>query len=447
MPFMKKIILALGFIYFFGPHKLLAQSVYQFQYTQTIGGISTPTYALFFQNEDGSGFLRTRYKDPKLNEDMLLSYSLDEEYILLNDGKTDTTQLYIKAIDPELFVGDVNAEKQTPIFLFQLNKSSKEIEPFAITKQTPSGAKEIDLEAGFKSKFVSANEMTEELFLNYFEEEDPFLKNFFRTNTKNISPAEKKMTIHMIVVANTLEEKIGASCAMDTLKMIQLFRRIALYIGCNIKVSTVAGKKYGKKRLMEALAQLKPIPEQDIVVFYYSGHGFRKDEDPERYPYIDLRSNHSQDYLKEAMKMATIDSIIKRKNARVNIVLSDCCNNLVGNTNAVGIAPLKKKSNPLVLNMNNVRALFLSGKVSILATAADRTQKATSNNQYGGFFTNFFKNALEQNCSQTQADITWFKVLEEAKAKTSYQASRTYCDTPRVVSNICNQSPSYRVIK
>ena len=423
-----------------------AQAVFQFQFKQKIGGVLTPTYALFFQNEDGSGFLRQRYTDPKTNEIMLVGMSLDEENIILENGKVDTTQLYIKNIAPEIFLGDPNAEKPSHIFLFTANVATGELSPSSMMKLDEMGNKVKDSEAQFKASFVSAEQMTEALFQNYFQEGDEFLTNFFRSNTKDISAAEKKMTIHMLVVANTLEDKIGASCAMDTLKMTQLFRRIALYIGCKIKISTVAGKQYGKKYVLEALAKLKPAPD-DIVVFYYSGHGFRKEEDPERYPYIDLRANQSQHYLKEAMKMATIDSIIRKKGARVNIVLSDCCNNLVESTNAVGIAPLKMKSNPLVLNMNNIRALLLSGNVSILATAADRTQKATSNNQYGGFFTNFFKNALEVNCSQTQAGISWFKVLDEAKASTSFRASRTYCDTPKIVSNICNQSPSYRVIK
>ncbi|MBK7691885.1 MAG: caspase family protein [Bacteroidetes bacterium] len=425
---------------------LQAQAVFQFQFKQKIAGIPTQTYALFFQNEDGSGFLRERYTDPKTNETMLLGMSLDEEYITKENGKVDTTQLYIKTIEPEIFLGDPNTEKPSHIFLFTANVATGELAPSSMMKLDELGNKVKDAEANFKASFVSAEQMTEALFQNYFQEGDEFLTNFFRSNSKDISAAEKKMTIHMLVVANTLEDKIGSSCAMDTLKITQLFRRIALYLGCTIKVSTVAGKQYGKKSVQDALAKLKPAPN-DIVVFYYSGHGFRKEEDPERYPYIDLRANHSQHYLKEAMKMATIDSIIRKKGARVNIVLSDCCNNLVESTNAVGVAPLKMKSNPLVLNMNNIRALFLSGSVSILATAADRTQKATSNNQYGGFFTNFFKNSLELNCSQTQAGITWFKVLEEAKTNTAFRASRTYCDTPKIVSNICNQSPSYRVIK
>lgn len=444
---MKKYFLFLVFGFSLNFMALQAQSVYQFQYQQKLSDVPVLTYALFFQYEDGSGFLRVRYKDPQFGEEMLLGYALDEEYIQMKNGNTDTTQLYIKAINPEIFVGNVQATKATPVFLFSLNKNTGELEPKGILKSQEGGEKVLDAEANFKSNFVQATDMNEELFLNYFQEGDEFLKNFFSSNTKDITPAEKTMTLYMLVVANTLEKKIGQSCAMDTAKIIQLFRRIALYIGCDIKVTTVAGKNYSKKSLLDALAKLKPVPDRDMVVFYYSGHGYRKPEDDERFPYLDLRSNDKQDYLKETMNMAKIDSIIKSKKARVNIVLSDCCNSFVGESNAVGIAPLKKKSNPLVLNMNNVRTLFLNGKVSILATAADRAQKATSNNQFGGFFTNFFKMALEQNCSQSQPALTWFKVLDEAKAKTSYQAQHTYCDTPKIVSNICNQSPSYRVVK
>ena len=52
---------------------------------------------------------------------------------------------------------------------------------------------------------------------------------------------------------------------------------------------SISGKTYGKKNAEAAIKKLNPGPN-DIVVFYYSGHGFRKAGPNPRFPLIDLRA-------------------------------------------------------------------------------------------------------------------------------------------------------------
>lgn len=405
----------------------------------------TKVNSLFFQNEDGSGFIRSRYLDPLNNEIVLLESNIDEQDIINQNGVIDTNNIYYKAINPELILGNVNSPKDTPIFLFSVNENSGYLEPKAIVLKNNDGELSENVKANFKFNYVESQNLTAQFFLKYFEEGDEFVDNFLKPATKDIFPSEKKIRIHLLIVADTLDHSIGKSCAKDMARMIETFKDINDYMGMNLNVRTVCGKNYGKQSLVSELKLLKPNPN-DIVVFYYTGHGFRQAKDKRRYPYLDLRKIGQSDYLKESMSLADIYKIIKSKNAKVNLVLSDCCNTYVGAENAQGAKPFKQKSVSTEFNSANIRKLFIPSKpISIIANAADSTQKASSNVSFGGFFSYFFKIALNSNCSKKTEIPTWYQVFNEAKAQTIRKAKRTYCNSPFIPENICNQIPIYNV--
>jgi hypothetical protein len=263
--------------------------------------------------------------------------------------------------------------------------------------------------------------------------------------------ANSNIVMHVIIVANTNDKKIGASCAMDMKDMQQRFDSMAYYMRINTNPITISGNSYNKKNIEAALTKLKPA-KQDIVVFYYSGHGFRKEpavpgsdrSENSIYPFLDLRANTKQDYMVESMGIDTIFKWIKSKGARFNLVLGDCCNAAVEETNVEAKPVGKKRGSALRVNQQNLNALFLNPQpMSVLATAADVQQLASSNNKFGGFFSYFFKAALEFRLSMFSPNPSWEQVLQDAKVETAKKARRTYCDSPYIPANICKQSPIY----
>jgi hypothetical protein len=447
---MKKLLAFLVTLYF--TQQAYTQTIYHLHYNQQIENVSVPTYALFFQHEDGSGFLRTRYTDPVSKADMLLEMSLTEEAIEDSNQQADTSKMYILTVNPELILGNVKAIRNTPVFLFELNQNSGEMEMSSILYENKKGAKIVDEKASLNVAYVNESNLTKELFANYFQEGDDFLENYFSPNSKDISAAEKNITMHMLIVADTLEKNIGRSCAFDMRRVMQMFAYIAAYIGCKTNIRIVAGKDYGKRSVVSELKLLK-AGSNDIIVFYYTGHGYRRAEDTRRYPYLDLRSKPDDDYLRETLNMEDIYKQIKLKGARTNLVLSDCCNTYVEATNATGSKPIKKKSIVPELNSQFVRSLFLN-KISVLATAADSTQKASGNPSFGGFFSYFLKTSVENSCSknvfankarESGTAPTWYDILNQAQQLTYNKSRLTYCDKPFIPENICNQSPCFRI--
>ncbi len=88
--------------------------------------------------------------------------------------------------------------------------------------------------------------------------------------------------------------------------------------------TTIAGNDYNKNNVENTIASLQPS-QNDIVVFYYSGHGFSK-KDNRQYPYLELSSKSFQSLEEHSLNIEDIYNNLKRKNAHVTLVISDCCN-------------------------------------------------------------------------------------------------------------------------
>jgi hypothetical protein len=211
-----------------------------------------------------------------------------------------------------------------------------------------------------------------------------------------------------------------------------------------------------------AINNLKPS-SNDIVVFYYTGHGFRTPENSRRFPNLKLKNFRNdrknfpdsiswikkdrQDNITYSLNIEDIFSSIKKKGARFNLVMSDCCNNDIFSTNAIGTKPGKTKASGIDWSEDNIRVLFLNkAPMSVLVTAASTGQKATSNNDFGGFFSYFFKTSMEKYSSKLQTGPSWDLIMQDAQKQTIFKARHTYCDKPYIPANICEQNPDYKIV-
>ena len=146
-----------------------------------------------------------------------------------------------------------------------------------------------------------------------------------------------------------------------------------------------------------------------------------------------------------SVNVEDVYTAIRGKGARLNLVISDCCNTNVESSNAVGNAIPAKKGFSMTWNMDNCRALFLIPMPrSILMSAADRGQKAASNNDFGGFFSFFLKSSMEDQLGFFKTNVSWENILSDTKKNTINKAEHTYCDSPYIPANICEQYPIWK---
>lgn len=223
------------------------------------------------------------------------------------------------------------------------------------------------------------------------------------------------VTMHIFILANTSIDDIGSACAKDAKNVKNEFNSIAKIIGATPKVYEVTGTGFSKSKLKSALNSLNP-GSNDIVIFFYSGHGFRWDNQKDKYPMFSLVYREEDDTEDgNYVSFTDVYNAIKKKGARLNIMFSDCCNSLYGTD-----SPKPLTTNTLASRSNNnysssrLRSLFLESSGNVLSTAASPGEYSWCD-QTGGAFTVNFISALRKEISATAtSDPSWSHLVDKA---------------------------------
>jgi len=254
---------------------------------------------------------------------------------------------------------------------------------------------------------------------------------------KKISKLEEvpKTKFILLIVANTIDPTIGKGCEEDINSVRHIFEKMSEDMEFNFIEVIVHGEDYGKENILGAIDMLTPGPN-DIVVFYYSGHGFSYEKDAEnKYPQVDLRSHPASDKIDvvdaNTENLEKLFELVKGRGARLNIVIGDCCNSIIDFKRKFmrGDVPVQsEKIEPVIINKKMCEALFCDYTASILVAAAAKGEYAVSDDALGSIFThNFSKNLkrlLKKEVDKGEG-LPWGKLLEETKDKT-LDLSKTY---------------------
>jgi Caspase domain len=356
-----------------------------------------------------------------------------EQYATNNNGEPDTTKIMYEATG----IKNIYGNKAIPLHSFWFVISDNGLyKPWAVvqagtTKMPQAG----NLNRGL---FIRNEEIArnKSLVLNYFDEASFYYKNLFVKNnagTKGGLNADPKTTrMFLLIVASTKDETLMPNCLTDARKVVEAFTDIAENgLGISIFVDSVYGNRYNRAEVEMALTKLKP-GKNDIVVFYYSGHGFADQKQPKKqFPFIDLRDPNLRPRpapIKMAMNIQDIYSIIIKKGARMNLVLSDCCNDTVEAKKPISTVMPPGTKGPVKFNTNNLTSLFMSLKpTNLLMTAATRDERAIITPRYSSYFTHFFIESLRTYLSPAKGNSNWLQVMDDTKKLTSMFAGKVPC--------------------
>lgn len=226
-----------------------------------------------------------------------------------------------------------------------------------------------------------------------------------------------------ILVADTYDENIGADDAYDNLALNKELKAIAQCLGIEISITNItANRAYNKRNLANAITGIRPS-KNDIVFFCFNGHGFRWDDQKDKYPNICMIGPNDDVY---GNYVATTDiyTAVKNKGARLSVIITDCCNSKYGE-----YAP-RQKENTLFsrshsrVSKKRLSELFLDTQGVILATAAKPGEYAWSFDGTGSAFTQSFISQLRKEASATRIDSpSWQRLIdgaiESARQKTT----------------------------
>ena len=376
----------------------------------------------------------------------VIEMKLKEQFVSGTTSIIDPNVVYYKASQPQIIDGDDDGAMDSLSFWFELNTQTNNFEPSKIKTNTADG-KDTTAEI-IKAELLYSTNLSKDIVLRFFSETDPLYVSTFKSVTRGLDANEKKTRMHVILVCATTDPTLSEFSTYDMNRAEELFSKLADAIGIKASFIKIFGATYNKKNVDEAVKNLKSAPN-DIVVFYYSGHGFRLPNLNRPYPFLDLRSDvKTQDYKKHTANIEDIFLTLKSKPSRFTLVLSDCCNSVPEGPNKISPVPPQPKASDLKWNFENLRVLFLNPKkTSLLLTAADKNQFANCNPKLGGFLSYYFKQSLENMLTNPNPrEVSWFKISEETRAKTINQAKHTACSMPPIPANACVQYPIYKFV-
>jgi len=430
-------------LFLYSGYSSTSQSLYELKYHFQLKDGREDYKAMLLRNEDGTGIIRLEYYDLNTKSRNLVDMDMIEKYGIDEEGREDTTILIYVGLDQNMVMGKVLYKPDN--FVFTLNPATHFYEPAFVISINDNGTE--DMGVLDDVRLLQQEDLTIDFVLQYFTEKDEFYINLFdEAETRGLNNKEKESQLHLVLVANTEDKSIGSSCVIDKDATYKTFSEVAEYLGIQFKPTVIAGKDFSKKNVDKALNALNPN-SKDIVVFYYSGHGFNEQNTNYSYPFLDLRDKSFQNFGGEyTINMETIFDNIKSKGARLNLVFSDCCNSDPTKTTNISTDGATTRTSSIGWNMNNCKALFMSEKpFSLLMTAAAKGELSAGNSNKGGIFTFNFRESLEKFLSPFSNDVTWTGLVISAKNQTVYNAKRTGCRQEDNSLKSCIQNPMFKM--
>jgi hypothetical protein len=423
---------------------LYSQSVYELEYYFDTTNRRDEYKAFLYCNSDGTGFIRVKCLNRQTNADIVVHMDLQEDYGKDKNNNIEYDKKIFSGKNPQIIRGDTGFHYTPDRFWFIVNPDAGYFEPREVVKtwneREYSGVVT-------QTHFIEIPELTQDFVLQYFTKEDGFFKNLFEPKARGGNTI-RGAKLHLISVTNTLDSAIGKTCAIDNEATKKLFSTIATVLQIPFNAKEVTGAGFNKKNVLEAVNAIMP-GENDIIVFYYSGHGFSKKNNSLLFPFLDLRTDYKkQKIADEELNIEEVYKMIKGKKGRVKLVLSDCCN--WGETVRSIISPNIPGTRGSVLKLNpaNCQALFMSPEpVSYLMTAASKGEVSAGTMSKGGFFTSQFRESLVKYTGMGNTEeFSWWDVINQAQAETMQIAQRVDCPQPdnNKIIKPCKQTPLYK---
>ena len=217
--------------------------------------------------------------------------------------------------------------------------------------------------------------------------------------------------LHAIVFANTTDPKIGESVLKDFYAFSVEVNAIAAATGLQLKSYNYKDDQCNNKNLRNVLGQLR-TNKDDVIIFYYSGHGARSTKDNSEFPQMCLGSHFDNDFypLEKVLK------ILNEQPARLKLVIGDCCNSIIP-----GVSPKNYETRSVtVLTKEPVgfyNGLFANNQGFLIASSSKIGEASKCNKEIGGFFTASFLAVMEYYASKGMT-TTWDDVLYNTQAET-----------------------------
>lgn len=250
--------------------------------------------------------------------------------------------------------------------------------------------------------------------------------------------AVNAQAVHAILVADTKDASIGVGIKAN-LQNINDFLGVLAATG-EIAVSKieVIDDNFSCEKIAKAVAGLAIKPE-DAVIFYYSGHGFRRNSTQTKFPEFDCRRTGDPTQIE-------LDGVVKelsKKKPRFILAVADTCNK----ETAPDILPAAAIKKNLSANRGPaLKRLFLKYHGTLMMSGSEPGEYSwylVAGPNLGGFFTNQLLSAVDKEIAQSVTEVRWEDIAQEATKTILVPTSpdHTYQNPQFVSPNLAAENP------
>ena len=240
-------------------------------------------------------------------------------------------------------------------------------------------------------------------------------------------------TMHSLIFVNKEERDRQADRTAEFNNMTQFCRDIAQALGYTHDLRTHSGSEFTSTMMEREFSNLR-VSKNDIVLFYYAGHGVNWDDDD--WPHMAFLDRQYW----ETTAFSKLREVCS--NAKLTLCIASCCNmDSRGRT----FASFDRK----IINPQRAKELFtgFDGQLSIITSSSIRGQYTyswTSGNRLGSIYSISLRDEIYSALSQASSTpLNWRNILEATKRQTmAYTQNHTQPQQPQYRIYASNRSNS-----
>jgi len=211
------------------------------------------------------------------------------------------------------------------------------------------------------------------------------------------------VTLHALLLSDdTPASGLAEEVHIDIDKVHRLLTVVTKETKMELDITILQGKEAKLFCIKEWIDDLPSSPE-NIIFLYFAGHGFRTSQSSGRWPHLVLPNRG------ETISSNWILEQFKSKEARLSILLSDCCNNVDERFLLRRKKGLKKE-----WPLPGLKKLFLETHGSIVAAASSPGEYAFCTLKQGGIFTDTLVTSLYKACQKQNP--SWKEIFSRTRA-------------------------------
>lgn len=214
-----------------------------------------------------------------------------------------------------------------------------------------------------------------------------------------------RATLHAILVVDTnASGNVGDALQRDLDSMSHLVDSIERYTAMRVNKLVFSGNKATKAMAEQAIEKLSVEPD-DVILFYFSGHGGRVRSTRTQWPDMYLQNAF-------ALNLYDVFNRLDSKGGRLLLALSDSCNVTLNENSKESFTPFLSLRN----RSEGYRKLFLEKRGSIIASSS-LIGEFSYMQPKGSLFTRQFLQAFSQEVSSALPD--WDDLMDAATCRIS----------------------------